>query len=99
MRVAARPSLRDPAERRIVAYHIAGHAIAAWYTPEADPVHTFTIIPHGRALGVMEQLPGDHRHNYRRSYLLARLLVMLASRTAEEIVLGDVTEANVPSWT
>ncbi len=88
---AARPSLRDPGERRIVAYHEAGHAVVAWYTPEADPVHKLTIIPHGRALGVTEQLPGDDRYNYSRTYLLARLGVMLGGRTSEEIVLGDVT--------
>jgi cell division protease FtsH len=88
---AARPSLRDPNEKRIVAYHEAGHTVAAWYTPEADPVHKLTIIPHGRALGVTEQLPGDDRYNYSRSYLLARLAVMLGGRTAEEIVIGDIT--------
>jgi cell division protease FtsH len=88
---AARPALRDPGERRIVAYHESGHALVAWNTPEADPVHKLTIIPHGRALGVTEQLPADDRYNYSRSYLLARLAVMLGGRTAEEIVLGDVT--------
>jgi cell division protease FtsH len=88
---AARPSLQDPAERRIVAYHESGHALVAWYTPEADPVHKLTIIPHGRALGVTEQLPANDRYNYSRSYLLARLAVMLGGRTAEEIVLGDIT--------
>jgi cell division protease FtsH len=88
---AARPSLQDPVERRIVAYHEAGHTLVAWYTPEADPVHKLTIIPHGRALGVTEQLPANDRFNYSRTYLLARLAVMLGGRTAEEIVLGDIT--------
>jgi cell division protease FtsH len=88
---AARPPLRDPNDRRVVAYHEAGHAVVAWYTPEADPVHKLTIIPHGRALGVTEQLPGDDRYNYSRTYLLARLSVMLGGRTSEEIVIGDVT--------
>ena len=88
---AARPSLQDPAERRIVAYHEAGHTLVAWYTPEADPVHKLTIIPHGRALGVTEQLPASDRYNYSRKYLLARLGVMLGGRCAEEIVLGDIT--------
>jgi cell division protease FtsH len=55
----ARPSLTDPNERRVVAYHEAGHALVAWLTPTADPVHKVTIIPHGRALGVTEQLPGE----------------------------------------
>ena len=88
---AARPSLQDPVERRIVAYHEAGHTLVAWYTPEADPVHKLTIIPHGRALGVTEQLPANDRFNYSRTYLLARLAVMLGGRTAEEIVLDDIT--------
>jgi len=88
---AARPSLRDPGERRVVAYHEAGHATVAWYTPEADPVHKLTIIPRGHSLGVTEQLPEDDRHNYSRTYLLARLAVMLGGRSAEEVVLGDMT--------
>jgi len=88
---AARPSLQDPTEKRIVAYHESGHALVAWFTPETDPVHKLTIIPHGRALGVTEQLPANDRYNYSRSYLLAKLAVMLGGRTAEEIVLGDIT--------
>jgi len=88
---AARPSLQDPPEKRLVAYHESGHALVAWFTPETDPVHKLTIIPHGRALGVTEQLPANDRYNYSRSYLLAKLAVMLGGRTAEEIVLGDIT--------
>jgi cell division protease FtsH len=86
-----RPRLADPQERRVVAYHEAGHALVAWLTPAADPVHKVTIIPHGRALGVTEQLPGEDRYNYSRAYLLARLAVMLGGRAAEEIAIGDVT--------
>jgi cell division protease FtsH len=87
----ARPRLQDPDERRVVAYHESGHAVVAWLTPVADPVHKVTIMPHGRALGVTEQRPGEDRYNFSRSYLLARLAVMLGGRTAEEIVFGDVT--------
>jgi cell division protease FtsH len=65
--------------------------VVAWLTPAADAVHKVTMMPHGRALGVTQQLPGEDRSNYRRSALLARLAVMLAGRTAEEIVFGDVT--------
>lgn len=86
-----RQLLLDPHERRVVAYHEAGHAIVAWYTPAADEVHKVTIIPHGLALGVTEQLPGEDKYNYSRTCLLARLAVMLGGRTAEEIALGDVT--------
>jgi cell division protease FtsH len=88
---AARPPLQDPHERHVVAYHESGHTLVAWLTPAADAVHKATVMPHGRALGVTEQLPGEDRYNYSRSYLLARLAVMLGGRTAEEIVFGDVT--------
>ncbi len=86
-----RPLLLDDHERRVVAYHESGHALVAWLTPAADPVHKVTIIPHGRALGVTEQLPGEDRYNYNLAYLLARLEVMLGGRTAEEIALGEIT--------
>jgi cell division protease FtsH len=86
-----RPSLADPQDRRIVAYHESGHALAAWLTPAADPVHKVTIVPHGRALGVTEQLPSDDHYNYSVTYLMARLAVMLGGRTAEEIAIGDIT--------
>lgn len=87
----ARPSLVDPRERRIVAYHESGHALVAWLSPAADPVHKATIVPHGRALGVTEQLPSDDHYNYSVTYLMARLAVMLGGRTAEEIAIGDIT--------
>ena len=86
-----RPTLLDAHARQVVAYHEAGHALVAWLTPAADPVHKITIIPHGRALGVTEQLPGDDRYNYDRTYLVARLDVMLGGRVAEALAIGDVT--------
>ncbi len=86
-----RTLLLDDHEQRVVAYHEAGHALVAWLTPAADPVHKVTIIPRGRALGVTEQMPGEDHYNYSRMYLLARLAVMLGGRTAEEIAIGDVT--------
>ena len=87
----ARPKLLDPDERRVVAYHESGHALVAWLTPHADPVYKVTIIPHGRALGVTEQMPGEDHYNYDRQYLLTRLDVMLGGRTAEEIALDTMT--------
>jgi cell division protease FtsH len=86
-----RPALLDPNDRRVVAYHESGHALVAWLTPAAEPVHKVTIIPHGRALGVTEQLPSDDHYNYSREYLLARVEVMLGGRAAEETALGDIT--------
>jgi cell division protease FtsH len=83
--------LLNERERQVVAYHEAGHAVVAWLNPQADPVHKLTIIPHGRALGVTEQLPKEDRYNYAREYLMARLEVMLGGRTAEELAIGDIT--------
>jgi len=88
---AAHPQLMDAGERRIVAYHEAGHTVTAWYTLGADPVRKVTIVPHGQALGLTEQLPEIERHNLSRSYLLGRLSVMLGGRTAEEIAIGEIT--------
>jgi cell division protease FtsH len=78
-------------DRRIIAYHEAGHTVAAWLTPGTDPVLKVTIIPRGRALGVTEQVPEQERYNASRAYLLGRLAVMLGGRTAEELVVGDIT--------
>ena len=86
-----RPLVMSEQARRIVAYHEAGHAVVAWLLPEADPVNKVTIIPHGRALGVTEQLPAEEQYNYNRLYLMARLSVMLGGRAAEEVAIGDIT--------
>jgi len=88
---AARTVLLSEKDRQVVAYHESGHALVAWLTPQADPVHKVTIIPRGRALGVTEQLPDDDHYNYSRENLLARLAVMLGGRAAEELAIGDVT--------
>ncbi len=88
---AARPLAMDDDTRRTIAYHEAGHAVTAWYTPEADPVHKVTIIPHGMALGVTEQAPAEDQYNYSRTYLLARLAVMMGGRAAEELAIGEIT--------
>lgn len=86
-----RPRLMDPYERKVVAYHEAGHAVVARFTVGADPVHKVTIIPRGRALGVTYQLPIDDRVNYPRHYLLGRLGVMMGGRAAEELIIGEIT--------
>jgi len=88
---SVRSLLLSAQDRRVVAYHESGHAVVAWLLPAADPVRRVTIIPHGRALGVTEQLPGEDRFNYSREYLMARLAVMLGGRTAEELAIGDIT--------
>ncbi|MGH7917237.1 MAG: ATP-dependent zinc metalloprotease FtsH [Candidatus Binataceae bacterium] len=88
---AAMPQLINPSERSTIAYHEAGHATVAWITPGADPVQKVTIVPHGQALGLTEQVPSEERHNYSKSFLEGRLAVLLGGRTAEELVFGDVT--------
>ncbi|CAN5868549.1 ATP-dependent zinc metalloprotease FtsH [soil metagenome] len=87
-----RSSLRlDEDEKRAVAYHEGGHALAAFLEEEADPVYKVTVLPVGMALGVTTQLPIDERHIYLRSYLDAKLKVMLGGRAAEMVVLGQPT--------
>lgn len=78
-------------EKKIVAFHEAGHVIVANSIPEADPIHKVSIIPRGLALGVTQQLPLDDRYNYTKSYLNAQVAVLLAGRIAEEIGLGKET--------
>jgi cell division protease FtsH len=87
----ARPLLLSDQDRIVVAYHESGHALVAWLTPNTDPVYKVTIIPHGRALGVTEQMPEEDRYNYSKEELLARVRVMLGGRSAEEIACGDIT--------
>jgi cell division protease FtsH len=78
-------------EKRVTAYHEAGHALVAKLTPGTDPVHKVTIIPRGRALGLTQQLPVDERHTYPRNYLVNNLAVLLGGRAAEELELDTVT--------
>ncbi|MFU8857600.1 MAG: ATP-dependent zinc metalloprotease FtsH [Deferrisomatales bacterium] len=78
-------------EKRLTAYHEAGHTVVAWMLPQADPIYKVSIIPRGRALGVTQQLPIDERHTYSRDYLVDRIAVFLGGRAAEEIFLGHLT--------
>ena len=78
-------------ERRITAYHEAGHALVAMELPGADPIHKVSIIPRGMAMGVTMQLPEEDRHYYPKSYLMDKLSVALAGRVAEKIIFNDVS--------
>jgi len=78
-------------EKRITAYHEAGHTLVAWLSPGADPIHKVTIIPRGQALGVTQQLPENDRYHYQRPYLLTRIVVSLGGRAAEKAIFGDVS--------
>jgi cell division protease FtsH len=78
-------------EKKITAYHEAGHVLVAKYSPESDPVHKVTIIPRGRALGVTTSLPMDEKHTYSRKYLEALLAMLFGGRTAERLVFNELT--------
>lgn len=85
------PPLSNEKERRIVAYHEAGHAMVSALTPGADPVFKVTIVPRGQALGVTAILPEDDRRNFSRSEFITRMLVLLGGRAAEEVKFGEIT--------
>src|SRR6266498_2813580 len=75
-------------ERRLTAYHEAGHALVNVKVPGLDPLHKVTIVPRGRALGITFSLPGEDRHNYTKEYILGRLAMAYGGRVAEELVFG-----------
>ncbi len=91
MGVERKSMILSDEEKRITAYHEAGHALVAHLLPEADPLHKVTIIPRGHALGVTMQMPVDDRHNYSRAYLETQVRILLGGRIAEEIVLQQQT--------
>jgi cell division protease FtsH len=78
-------------ERKVVAYHEAGHALVGWALPCADPIHKVTIIPRGRALGYTQALPTEDRYLIHRSELYNQLAMLAGGRAAEELVFGDPT--------
>ncbi len=75
-------------ERKLTAYHEAGHAIVALKIPGSDPVHKVTIVPRGRALGLTASLPEVDRHNYSKDWLIGSLAMFFGGRVAEEIIFG-----------
>ncbi|HEX5365571.1 MAG TPA: ATP-dependent zinc metalloprotease FtsH, partial [Acidimicrobiales bacterium] len=79
------------AEKEVIAYHEAGHAVCAAVLPTADPVHKVTILPIGMALGVTQQLPVDEKHIYRQDYIEESLVVRMGGRCAEELVFGVIS--------
>jgi cell division protease FtsH len=86
-----RPPLSNEKERKLVAYHEAGHAIASHYAGDSDPVLKITITPRGRALGVTVYTSEDDKRNVPQAYLEARLISALGGRVAEEVVFNEVT--------
>lgn len=78
----------DEKEKTLTAYHEAGHAICSLYVEETDPIHKATIIPRGRALGMVQQLPEKDQYSYSRAKMLSRLVIMMGGRVAEELKFG-----------
>jgi cell division protease FtsH len=81
----------QPEEQHRLAVHEAGHALVAYFLPNADTLYKVTIIPRGRALGVTQQLPEEERHTLPEEYLQDRLAVILGGRTAEKELLDTVS--------
>ena len=88
---AKREEIITEKDKRLTAYHEVGHALVAWLTPDADPVHKVTIIPRGRALGVTQFLPEEDRVGINESEVLADLAVALGGRAAERLIFDDLT--------
>lgn len=78
-------------ERHIVAYHESGHALLAYLLPRADPLEKVTVLPRGRSLGVIAQVPDEERYNHGEAYFRDRITVMFGGRLAESIVFGEVS--------
>jgi cell division protease FtsH len=78
-------------EKRVTAYHEAGHALVAAFTPGSDPLHKVTIIPRGRALGLTMQLPTEDKYTYKKQYVQAQIAILMGGRVAEELTQDDIT--------
>jgi cell division protease FtsH len=83
-----RSMVMSESEKKLTAWHEAGHAIVALNTPESDPVHKATIIPRGRALGMVMQLPEGDKYSMNYTQMTSRLAVMMGGRVAEELIFG-----------
>ncbi|MEL6568709.1 MAG: ATP-dependent zinc metalloprotease FtsH [Pseudomonadota bacterium] len=84
-----RSMVMSESEKELTAYHEAGHAIVALKVPKADPVHKATIIPRGRALGMVMQLPTDDKLSMSKIEMTSRLAIMMGGRVAEELRFGE----------
>lgn len=81
----------DDEEKKMLAYHEAGHALVAAILPHSDPIHKVTIIPRGKAMGVTQQLPEKEKYIYKREYLMDRMAVIMGGRAAEDIIFETST--------
>ena len=83
-----RSMVMSEAEKRMTAYHEAGHAIVGMTVPEHDPVYKVTIIPRGRALGVTQFLPEQDRYSFSKRRLESAIATLFGGRIAEELIFG-----------
>jgi cell division protease FtsH len=91
MGVERKSMILSDEEKKVTAYHEAGHALIAMRLPLSDPVHKVTIIPRGMALGVTMQLPIDDKHNYTKDYLETEIAILMGGRLAEELFLNQMS--------
>ena len=91
MGVERKSMILSDEEKKVTAFHEAGHALIAMKMPHSDPVHKVTIIPRGMALGVTMQLPIDDKHNYTKDYLETNIAILMGGRLAEEIFLNQMS--------
>jgi cell division protease FtsH len=91
MGVERKSMILSDEEKKVTAYHEAGHALIAMTLPHSDPVHKVTIIPRGMALGVTMQLPIDDKHNYTKEYLETEIAILMGGRLAEELFLNQMS--------
>ena len=91
MGVERKSMIITPKEKKVTAYHEAGHALVAHFTEGSDPVHKITIIPRGMSLGLTAQIPEDETHNYQKIYLLGRLDILMGGRCAEKLIFNDTS--------
>lgn len=88
MGVERKSMVMSEEEKKMTAYHEAGHAVVSLHCKESDPIHKATIIPRGRALGMVMRLPESDKLSYKRGKMLADLAVAMGGRVAEEMVFG-----------
>ncbi|MFO0070084.1 MAG: ATP-dependent zinc metalloprotease FtsH [Alphaproteobacteria bacterium] len=89
MGVERKSMVMSDEEKRMTAYHEAGHAVVSLHYPASDPIHKATIIPRGRALGMVMRLPESDKLSYKREKMYADLAVAMGGRVAEELVFGS----------
>jgi cell division protease FtsH len=81
----------DSEEKKMLAYHEAGHALVAAVLPHSDPIHKVSIIPRGKAMGVTQQFPEKEKYIYKKEYLMDRLAVVMGGRAAEDLIFETAT--------